>query len=370
MAAYYRAGQALGLFSANANPSSAGSFSLSAAANWAAYAFVPDEARTLSAVRVFASSVTGTLGASDVTCDLYDSTGASGNPGGTLETGKLPSATLTASGWYDFTGFTTAVSAGQQYWAVFKNANATPASNFPALQGVNSFLPAWLAGSSFNRESWGRATSTNSGTSWSQVTEFAGHRIAYADGSYDGAPVSATASSADLVYSARESGVKFTTPANGALKVSGLAVAIAIKTGTPTGSPRLGLWTGSTPSNLAYTASLNAPSNTQWIYGHFASTQTVQPGTVCRVTLGETAQSDTSSNAYKLQEVTWDTDANSLALTPFGGTLVKTYFDGTTWTDTAGKVFYFALLLDTGGEFGASGGGTGGVMGSRIFTGF
>jgi hypothetical protein len=134
------------------------------------------------------------------------------------------------------------------------------------------------------------------------------------------------------------------------------------------------LWTGATPSLLAYTNSLPATAitTTQWVNAYFTSTQTLQPGTVTRVTLGETTQSDASGNRWNLQEITWDTDANSLALLPFEGSCVKTYFDGSTWTDTAGSLFGFALLPDTAGEFGAGAGGggaSGGVLGSPIVRG-
>jgi hypothetical protein len=56
--------------------------------------------------------------------------------------------------------------------------------------------------------------------------------------------------------------------------------------------------------------------------------QTIQPGTVVRVTLGETTQSDASGNRWNNREFTWDTDANSTILLPWEGTCVKTYFDG------------------------------------------
>ncbi len=47
----------------------------------------------------------------------------------------------------------------------------------------------------------------------------------------------------------------------------------------------------------------------------------------------------------------------------------QTYFDGSSWTDTSGPMYPFALLLNPAGEFGAGAAG-GGVMGSRIFGGF
>jgi hypothetical protein len=361
VAANFRQGQALGWLVPG--PSSAVTIQLNAAANWFALSLVPDQARTLSAVRAFVSAFAGTVNAGNITCDLYDSAGTGGVPGSAIESGKTTGA-IAAAGWYDWTGFTTALTANQQYWLVWKNVNGTPASNNVTFRWLTGNVASFLGGSSNNRQAWGQATSTTSGVSWSNNPGRYAGRIAYADGSYDGIPTSnvTSAGSGDGVYAARESGMKFTSPANGVLKVAGLAMLVAAKTGSPTGSPRLGLWTGTTPSLVAYTNSLPATaiSGVQWVYSYFASTQTLQPGTVCRVTLGETAQSDAVGNRWNNQEITWDSDANSLALLPFGGTCRKTYFDGSsTWTDTAGSLFGFALLPDTAGEFG-SGGGTGG----------
>ena len=361
----YRAGQWLGWGNIG-NPSPA-SFNTSAAASWWALSFVADSARTLSTARLYVSNVTGTLGASDVTCDLYDSTGTGGAPGSSIETGKLPSAAITAAGWYSFTGFTTALTAGQQYWLVVKNVNGTPASNFPQMRMIDSLVNGTLLGSSLNRQQWANGTSTNSGTTWSLGSTGNTLRVGYADGSFDGLCANAVAAAGvgDGVYSARESGVKFTTPPNGVLKVLGLAMFVSAETGTPTGSPRLGLWSGASPSLLAYTNTIPATAvgGSQWLYSYFSSVQTLQPGTAVRVTLGETTQSDASTNRYNNREFIWDSDSNSLALLPWEGTCVKTYFDGTNWTDTSGSIFAHALLLDTSGEFGP---GTGGSSGSVV----
>src|SRR4051794_38410248 len=112
----YRAGQAMGFLPNVA--SSVATVQTNAAANWAAFSFVADGGRTLSEMRVNASAVAGTLAGTDVVCDLYDSAGTNFAPGSSVETGKLPTATLTAAGWYSFTGFTTALTAGQMYWGV------------------------------------------------------------------------------------------------------------------------------------------------------------------------------------------------------------------------------------------------------------
>jgi hypothetical protein len=356
----YRYGQSLGLLTPGSV--SIGSTALNAAATWFALSFVPDSARTLSAFRAYVASVTGTLGPNDVTASLYDSSGSSGAPGAAIETGKVPTATITAAGWYDFTGFTTVLTAGLQYWIVFKNGNAAPASNLPIMRFVNTPLIQPVIGNGNGRGQWGRATTTNSGTTWSQTLGSFVGRIAYADGTFDGQPAQ-NAVASDLVYGSREAGVKFTTPANAALRVRGLAMQEFSKTGTPTGAPRLGLWTGSTPSNQGYTVDLPTTligGQLQWLVGYFASPVTVQPGTICRATFGEDTNADSSSNAYAVAQLSLDSDSNSLALLPFEGTLQYTLFDGTsTWTDTAAAAVPFALLLDSAGEFGVLAGSGG-----------
>ncbi len=356
----YRAGQAIGFLPTT--PSNANTTAINAAANWLALSFVADSARTLATIRAYLITVTGTLGASDITCDLYDSTGTGGAPGSSIETGKLPSTTITALGWYTFTGFSTVLVAGQQYWLVFKNVNGTPASNFCTFNAVSATAP-FVIGSSQARQGWGFATSTNSGSTWALTTGRMSFRIGYADGSFDGLPTSSTAASAvgNGVYATRELGMKFTTPNNGVLNVRGIAMFLATITGTPTNGLRFGLWTGSTPTNQGYTLTIpqTASVGNQWIVGYFDPSVnggiiTLQPGTITRATLA-TSGSDASTKRYNLTEVIWDTDSNSVILLPFEGTCTKTYYNGSTWTDSAlgTSMFGFALLLDTAGEFGA-----------------
>lgn len=336
---------------------------LNAAATWLAISFIANDAKTLSTIRAYVVALAGTLGANDITCDLYDSTGTNGAPGSAIETGKVPTATITGAGWYTFTGFSTALTANQQYWLVFKNVNGTPASNYCNMRSVTNLRMPYLLGSSAARFNWARAASVNSGSTWSIATGSPCIRIGYGDGSFDGMPLSnvAAAGSGDGIYGSNESGVKFTSPANAYLNARGVAFLFNGKTGSPAGLPRFGLWTGSSPVNQGYTTDLLSTSITgaQAVKAYFASTITINPNTVCRLTCGEDTNSDTSSNRYNLDEFIWDTDSNSELLLPWDGTCVKTYYNGSSWTDTAGSIFGHALILDTSGEF-ASGGGSGG----------
>lgn len=363
MPAPFRFGPWWGWMPAPSGSTANSTFQVNAAANWYALGFVPDSSRTLASVRTRISAVAGTLGGGDVTCDLYDSTGTLGKPGSAIETGKLPTATPGAAGWFDWTGFTAAVTGSQQYWLVWKNVNGTPASNNCTFQTttLSSALSTWTLGSSTNRQSWGRALSANSGATWSITSASAGLRVGYADGTYDGVPIytNADAASGDGIYSARESGVKFTAPANAVLNVAGLAINPANKTGTPTGNFRMGLWVGdSPPTNLGYVTLANAPTGSQIVLGYFAAPVQIAPRSVVRVTGAETTQADAVGDRYALREYLADTDANSQILMPENGTCTKTYFDGSSWADaTIGtSLFQYALLLDPTNPFTSSGG--------------
>lgn len=338
--------------------SGASTVSTNAAANWAAHSFIPPTpGLTLSDIRVYVSAIGGTLGASDITADLYDSTGSNGAPGSSIETGKLPSATITAAGYYTFTGFTTALTAHTPYWIVFKNVNGTPATNFATFRFVTG-TPFYTMGNIAARTTaWLTGSSTNSGGAWSTNTNRSGLRVGYSGGLYDGFPGNNAAFAAvgDGVYSTRESGILVTTP-NATLRVAGVAYQMS-KTGTPTGNLRFGLWTGTTPVNLAYTDGIpNAialSASTSYMIDYFTTVQIVPPRTVLRITIGESTQSDASGNRFGAIEVSWDTDSNSIPLLPWDGTCQKTYFDGSSWTDTTIGTSFFAcvLLLDCASDF-------------------
>lgn len=180
-------------------------------------------------------------------------------------------------------------------------------------------------------------------------------RVDYTDG-YDGVPIYnvATAGSGDGVYSSRESGVVFTSPYLCLLRASGAMFNISNKSGSPTGSPRLRLWEtqDSTPVVIATATLLTTTVVGGFYFGYFDSgVVTVRPNTVYRLTVGETTQSDASANRYNNLEISWDTDSNSSTIRPWNGTCRKTYFDGSSWTDTDGSIFQHALYLDTAQEF-------------------
>jgi hypothetical protein len=119
-----------------------------------------------------------------------------------------------------------------------------------------------------------------------------------------------TSPGTDQVYSTREVGVKFTSPANATLKVAGLAMGIHGAVGTPTGQMRLNLYNGTTLLGRTNPLSAITQGNDGWVRSYFSSPIQLPPSTVARVTLGETANADTSANTWSLN------DLRTLARTP------------------------------------------------------
>ena len=338
---------------------SSATLALSAANTWLAYSFVPDQSKTLNAIRAFASLINGSLATTDITCDLYSDIG--GFPGASLESRNTITSPLAAGTWGEWTGFTTALTAGTRYWLVFKNVNGVPGTNFPTFRhGGNDTWSRFGMGTS-GAWGWAKRHSTDGGVSWAGTTQTAtfGWRLQYSDGTYDGMPASNTASAtaaANGVYSAREWGAIFTSPASAVLNIRGIGMMLG-KVGAPSGNARYRLYTGATPTLIDTTASIpnGSITNGNLYVAYFPATHAVAPGTVVRLMLGETAQADTSSNTLGGYELTIDNDANSRALLPLEGTMWKTYFDGSTWTDTNTILpSGVTALLDTDGEFAAS----------------
>lgn len=336
-----------------------GTVALSAAATWMAYSFMGN-GKTLNTVRAFLSATAGTMTAAGLTCELYSDSASS--PNASIEGPKNCSTTPSGSGWYDWTGFTTVTTAGTRYWLVFKNAQGTPASNNVTFRWVanSSTFSALGSASTFGAA---KKHSTDSGSTWAggTATAAAGWRIGFSDGSYLGSPLSnfGTAGVGVGVYSTRECGGMFTNPANATLNVAGLWILMNVKSGTPTGSGRLRLYTGSTPSLVATTETIDISSvaAASLVFAYFSSVQQIAPNTIIRVVLGETAQADASANRYNVSFFTVDTDSASLALMPFGS-FQQTYFDGTNWAQTNSALVPCGLMLDdVAGEFGSGSGG-------------
>lgn len=353
---------------------------LSAAATWLAMQVVPVQTKTLSKVRLFLDTKTGTPTTAGCTCDLYSD--ASGIPSASTE-GPISADSIPASGnWMQWTfAGTSVLTGGTPYWFVWKNGTATPASNFPTYRyngngvnfgGVTGF--GQVNSGSAGLFGWSKVHTLNSGTAWasSLLPNAGGLRLEYTDGTFEGMPVQTTTrpsngSTADRAFGKSEVGVRFNLPAGATYNVIGVGF-LLFKTSTP-GNLTMKLWQGVTllATAPAIPAGNVATSTGDWYYAYFSSAQPiVSTNQPFRVTFGDATAADTNTKGYNSQVYTWDSDSNSLALKPMNGTLQKTITADNTanpvvFTDTNTDVIPFALLLDTGGEL-TSSGGSGGLM--------
>lgn len=352
---------------------------LNAAANWLAYSIVPSAGGTLNAIRSFLSAKSGTPAAADITAEIQtDSAGlpSGSNVGG--GTAQPCTATPASNAWNAWSGFTCSLTAGTMYHVVFKNINGTPASNNVTFRYLNYPVAYPSAAGNVTQSGqasyeWHAATTTNSGGAWTfnSSTEPA-LRLDWSGGTYEGFPVGTLSqASATVAQSGTEPGVKFTLPGPSSLlyNVAGLGLVVA-KSGTPTGVPNLNLYVGASSTTaiptVAGTTAISLTVALNWLPLAFSTRQQIPGGSVVRVTVANSA-ADTGSNGYVLGNgLLMDTDSNSLPLAPLQGTMQLTVLSGGAWTDTAGTVPYGALLLDTTGEFSASGGGNVGEEGGLM----
>jgi hypothetical protein len=327
-------------------------FNLSAAANRFALSFVPEATKTLSKVTIYLSGVTGTLGANDLVADLFSDSAS--NPGTSIESRNTVTTTPTGAGRCEWTGFTSSITAGTKYWFVVKNVNATPATNYATCRYFYDYVgPYDMAGSS--GWGWSKKESTNGGTSWTN-TYYMGIilRLEYSDGTFEGFPIDSitdTDTSAQTVYSSRESGNRLITP-NIILNVKGLSFFVGTG-GTPTGDLRYRIYNG---TNLLGTTNSIPEANiadgsTMWRPATFASNIIIPPLSDIRVVMSETSNSDASSNRYYSYKYVMENNANTLNLKPFMGSLQRTYFDGSSWVETNTDMIMFIFILDDRNPF-------------------
>jgi hypothetical protein len=340
---------------------STGTLAVNSAAIWPALGFRVPVTGTLSKVKFFVSAVGGTLGAGDITVELYDSTTA-GLPSSSLQASTTITAYPVGAAWVEATGFSTSCTADTQYYIVLKNTDASPATNNFTLRWVTEQDYQTLgSGAAFG---WNKRHSTDSGGTWTTgpVAAVGGLRLEMSGSVFYGLPLSTAAANGSGVgvYADREYGVKFTTPADAKIRLIGAGARVTI-TGTPTGMPRFRLYTGDTLT--ATTNSINNSVTNVYTSGFFTSSQVLEPSTSYRLVLGESAQADASTNRFNLIAGTIDNDADSKALLPFGG-WVEGYLNST-WADVDTQVPFIWLILDKDDPYDASSSGGGEV--SSVF---
>lgn len=340
------------------------SMAMDNANNRLAIGFTVPSAKTINTFMLYASGVTGTITGAQQNAALR--TDSSGAPSGSDTEAVNLSSAPTSSSWNTWTGFTTALSANTQYWIVIKNTNGTPASNYPSWQVLHSgTLPSGLPSGFSQGSIFGYLAkySTDGGSSWgsggNSYRPAAGFRIGFSDGSYIGLPIDNTdIDSTDTVYGTRELGVMFTWPSTApTINISRVGF-FTEKAGTP-GALRFRIYTGASPS-LAGTSSTFPAANItggSWSFAHFTSPVAIAPNTVVRVVMGVVSGGG-SGDDLRLEFYRLQNSSASKALAPFGS-LQKTYYNGSSWTETDTKFPAFVIQAANGGEFTVSGGGGG-----------
>jgi hypothetical protein len=173
-----------------------------------------------------------------------------------------------------------------------------------------------------------------------------------------------TAVTGDRVFGSQEYGVQFTVPANVQFSTKVLFWMVS-KQGSPTGQPRLRVYSGDSllaTSLTPYAAAHFGSSSVKAVRFPFSSAVTFTGGTAYRIALGDTS-ADSSSAYYLYQYMGWDSDSGSATLLPFGGTLRGAVCAGTcaaaaNWT-TNYNIPTFGISLEPGSEFDSVGGAGG-----------
>jgi hypothetical protein len=341
----------------SSTPVGATSTQINAAANRWAMAFIPnftDATKALSKILFYIQSVTGTLGANDIVCDIYDDS-ATGVPGSSLESRNTVTTTPTSALWVEATGFTVTLTRGVRYWLVVRNANASPASNYFTVRSLsaNAILSQLFCAHSI--WGWSRVISTDSGSTWgSPLSSSVNIRLQYADSTYQGQPLSDQTTLVGKVYAGRKSGVYFTTPPNVKLSIASIAMAIA-KAGTPTVGAQFEVYDNVTLIGTTDVIPLKSISSGYAHVAHLTSPVTLPVGGIVRIVLAEPSNADSSSNYWQTQGYVIENSAASKALLPFGG-IQKTYYDGSSWAQTDTEAPAFWMTGNTSGEFLSQGG--------------
>jgi hypothetical protein len=170
------------------------------------------------------------------------------------------------------------------------------------------------------------------------------------------------------IYSTRQAGSVFITPTNGSMNVRGCFLTVS-HVSTPTGSAQCLLYqdSGTSQTLLATSVSQYAPAdaetaiNSRWTPFYFSAPVALSPNTKYRVVMAETANADAATLYWIAETASVQSDAATLALLPFGGTLRGTYCVSTctttaNWTDDPLNLPVAALILDASAPFASTGG--------------
>jgi hypothetical protein len=223
MSGFYRDGMAFGYVLSSSGATIA-SWTANAAANRLAMRFVARHSGAPAGIALRIGTVTGSPQQQDVKVSLW-SVGANGLPGTQLEERDNGSSSALSSGSRLVVGgWTTDLSAGQEYFIVVRNGNASPTTNhFSVAYGVDKHT---LAGNAISPPA-GSYTSSDSGSTWpEQGTQRGNYQIIYNTGSgdftYDWLVIQTNSHTS---LNNNPTGVRFTTPSGLRLRVIGVQFA-------------------------------------------------------------------------------------------------------------------------------------------------
>ena len=221
MSGFYRDGMAFG-YVLTSFVGTIPSWTANAAANRLAMRFVARHSGALAGTALRIGTVTGSPAQRDVKVALFSVDAATGLPGTQLEErDNGSSSALSSNSRLVVGGWTTTLTALQEYFIVVRNGNASPTTNhFAVAYGVDR---ATLAGGSASPPA-GSYTSTDSGSTWSaQNTQRGNFQIIYNTGdgdfTYDWLVIQSTNT---INLNNNPTGVRFTTPSGVRLRVVGV----------------------------------------------------------------------------------------------------------------------------------------------------
>jgi hypothetical protein len=229
MSGFYRDGMAFGY----ALPLFVGTiqgWTANAAGTRLAMRFVARHSGALGGIALRIRSVTGSPQKQDVKVSLW-SVAANGRPGTQLEErDNGSSAALSSNSRLEVTGWTTNLTAGQEYFIVVRNGNASPTTNyFEVVHGADT---STIAGPAISPPR-GSHTSTDSGSTWaSEPNQRGNYQIIYNTGSgdftYDWLIIG---TNSQVGLNNNPCGVRFTTPSGVQLRVVGVQFGWIISSG-------------------------------------------------------------------------------------------------------------------------------------------
>ena len=224
MSGFYRDGMAFGYVLSSLGGSIV-TWTANDAANRLAMRFVARHSGAPAGIALRIGTVTGSPAQRDVKVALFSVDAATGLPGTQLEErDNGSSSALSSNSRLVVDGWTTSLSAGQEYFIVVRNGNASPTTNYFAVAyGVEK---ATLAGNAVSPP-LGSYTSTDSGSTWSApYMQRSNYQIIYNTGSgdftYDWLVIQ-TNNITNL--NNNPTGVRFTTPSGLRLRVIGVQFA-------------------------------------------------------------------------------------------------------------------------------------------------